>query len=555
MWTILGAIASIARDKTDAPALSVLRDGHWDHKTYGTVQDEILRWASLFHRMDLKAGGVVFIILKHRADMYPAFLGAMRAGLVPSFLAYPTIKQNPTLYWAGYADLLARVRPECIVTYGDHVEHLKQYTDDFPCAILDIDAVVLPATSDPSLPSPDVLSGDDHVVLLQHSSGTTGLKKGVELNVRQIAAQFESYAQAVSLDESSRVVTWLPLYHDMGLISSFLLPLSQGAHVISIDAFDWLRRPDSLLTLIEEHNATHCWLPNFAFNHLIRTRNRKRHYNLASMVAFVSCSEPAKLETALRFAGAFQNDGLDPAALKVCYAMAETVFAVSQSGPGVTALTVNRRSLASTGAVERLEPAHPEGVALVSCGHVIPGIEIRIDTDQTGYVGEICVRGDFLFSGYHENIEATETALRDGWYHTGDMGFLYENQLYVWGRKKEILIIHGRNYYATDIEEIISTLDGVKPGRAVAFSLFDDRSGSEEAYILAESLSGDPQDQDALRERIQTAIFDRLELSVKKVEIVPDGSIIKTTSGKISRKDNKDRYEQDRLLASAEPTA
>ncbi len=545
MQTILDALAAHAAEDATRTALTVLGDGRWTSLSYGALHGQVLDWAGRFHALSCPADSVVFFVLRHRVEMYPAFLGAMRAGLIPSFLPFPTSKQDARTYWSSHATLLARVQPRCVVTYGENVGQLASLVDGATCAVLDIDGLTQAThLAEHALPSLDTVASGERIALLQHSSGTTGLKKGVALSFDAIRWQIEAYAPAIGARHDSRIVSWLPLYHDMGLITSFLLPLTLGAEIVSFDAFDWLQRPDMLLKLIAEHRATHCWLPNFAFNHLVRTRDRKHRYDLSSLVALISCSEPAKPETIHRFRTAFAPDGLPPHALQVCYAMAETVFAVTQTARDAEPriLAVDQTALSAEKRVVPVPPGHPNAASFVSCGRPVGDIALEIAAAPGQDVGEIVLRGRFLFGGYYRNPQDSEAVLRSGAFRTGDTGFLHQGELFVCGRLKEMLIVHGRNYYATDIEEIASLVPGVKPGRAVAFALFNPGTASEEAVLLAESERVDPAEQAALRQAVRDAVFDRLELTLKTVEILPLGQIIKTTSGKISRKDNLERY-------------
>jgi acyl-CoA synthetase (AMP-forming)/AMP-acid ligase II len=542
MKLLLSAVSHYAAVAADRIALRVRRDGEWTVISYGELNQLTLAWAAFFYDLGCAPGSVIFIVLKHRAEMYSAFLGAMRAGLVPSFLPFPTPKQDGPSFWSSHAILFARVRPVCILTYGPNVAIIRDILGEDACHVLDIEALALPKTA-PGIPLAQV-EAETNIALLQHSSGTTGLKKGVILTYGQIRAQISAYATSIGADADSRIVSWLPVYHDMGLITSFIMPMTLGAEVISIDAFDWLARPDMLLTLIGEYRATHCWLPNFAFNHLIRTRDRKRQYDLSSLRALVSCSEPAKPETMQRFAETFDAHGLPPYALQVCYAMAEAVFGVTQTAPQKTprVLAVDPVALLER---KQLAPAGEEHTAplrFLSCGKPVGDIHVRIDAEPGTNVGEIILEGSFLFSGYYLNQEATDAAITGTTFRTGDLGFMDNGELFICGRLKELLIIHGRNYYATDIEEAASSVPGVKPGRTVAFSVFDPVTASEAAILLAEAEPGSEVAHQALQKSIRNAVFDRFELALKSVEILSVGEIIKTTSGKNSRKDNRERY-------------
>ncbi|MCJ2045377.1 AMP-binding protein [Methylobacterium sp. J-078] len=502
------------------------------------------------------AGGssnVVLLFLRHHPLQLPAYLGTMMAGLVPSFMAFPTPKQDPAHYWASHAELVARIRPALVITYPEIAPELEALCAGLPTRILLIDDL---AAGGP--PAGTVAPAPQDTALLQHSSGTTGLKKGVVLTFGQIEAQATAYAPTIALGPGSTVVSWLPYYHDMGLFTAFLIPLTVGATIVSMDAFEWVARPASLFETIERFQGTHCWLPNFAFQHLVNTvpsaESGASAYRLESMVRFVSCSEPVKAASLSAFTRAFAGFGIGPGHMSACYAMAETGFAVSQSDPSRhdPVRWYAAEALATQGRAVAVSADHPGARALVSNGAPIAGVEVRIIPAPEGagtggpprgaVVGEIAVRGRIVFSGYDRDEAATAKAFLDGWYRTGDIGFLDEGELFVSGRIKDVIIVHGRNYFAHDIEEIVSGIAGVIPGRAVAVGVTNEAVGSEDVVVLAESRLEAEEEARALKRAVKRLVFDRLELTVRSVHLVRPGWLTKTSSGKISRSENLARH-------------
>jgi acyl-CoA synthetase (AMP-forming)/AMP-acid ligase II len=472
----------------------------------------------------------------------------MRAGAIPTFLPYPTAKQDPDLYWRGQAELFARVRPACVLAHAAILPRIAELTAGFGCALVDVDEPVsLSAWG--VVPPLEAIEARDRVALLQHSSGTTGAKKGVALTFGMIADQNAAHAAALEASPGDLTVSWLPLYHDMGLIAAFLFPISLGSCVVSLDAFEWLLRPAALFEAIELYRATHTWLPNFAFNHLVRTHDPARTYDLSSMRAFVNCSEPCKPATFDAFATAFAGSGVNRAMLRTCYAMAETVFAVTLSPPRSEPRTLAVDPEALRTRDEAVTPLG-EGLAFLSCGKPLDGVELRIAAQSGANVGEIQLRGRFVFSEYYGNPDATAQSFAGGWYKTGDLGFLYEGDLYVCGRRKEMLIVHGQNFYANDIEAVAGEVAGVKPGRVAVFAVFDEGAGSEEAVVLAETGFDDETSRLDLVRRIRADVYSRLGLQVRTVELRAPGELVKTTSGKMSRDENLRRY-----VAAAGPAA
>jgi len=546
MPELLGAMYGHAATRPTAPALLVAGSKRYRQFAYADLAREIDRWAARFTSLQFEPDAIVAIVLEHRYELYPAFLGAMRAGAIPTFLPFPTPKQDPVLYWNGQRELFARVRPACVVTESALAGPLGALCPP-PCIVHDIDTPWdVPAVD---LPPLEAVERPERIALLQHSSGTTGAKKGVALTYRAIAMHNAAAARALEAQTSDLTVSWLPLYHDMGLIAAFLLPMWVGSRVVSLDAFEWLLNPASLLEAIERYRATHAWLPNFAFEHLVRTHDGDRTYDLRSMRAFVDCSEPCRPATFARFAATFAASGVTPDALRTCYAMAETVFAVTLGSPHEPARTicVDAAALRSHGA---LAAAGPDGAELLSCGRPLAGVELRILATEGQDVGEIAVRAPYLFSEYHRNPEATANAFVDGWYATGDLGFVRDGELFVCGRRKEMLVVHGQNFYSNDVEAAVNEVEGVKPGRVAVFGRFDDATGSEEAVVLAESEEADEARKLALVRHIRSHVYSVLGLQVRTVEIRGVGELIKTTSGKISRDENERRFAQAALSVS-----
>lgn len=547
--TLLEALAHHASQTPEKVALKFISGGQLKVQTYAELAKETARFARYFTEQGDVEGREVLLILQHCPELYPAFLGAMQAGAIPAMLPFPTPKQNPESYWSAHKTLLARIQPGMVLGYEGIRERLETILPE-GCAMATLDGLSLPDPAPAAaLPDPDCTA------LLQHSSGTTGLKKGVMLSYRQIAEQVASYGSALNLSESDVVISWLPLYHDMGLISSFLLPISAGLTIVSMDPFEWVTTPLALLHEAARHRATLCWMPNFAFSHM------RQHYemsgdelpDLSYLRAVISCSEPVRADTLSRFTACFAPAGLNPNAAKACYAMAETVFAVAQSPMDASprVVHVRRQSIeARDNPVALVSADSPDSMSFVSNGPVIDGLELRIACDDaaipvtpdapTSGVGEVQIRGRFLFSGYARNPEATEGAFTaDGWYRTGDLGFADRGDLFICGREKELLIIHGKNFYAGDVEQIVNTVEGIKPGRCVAFSVVDARSDSEECIIMAESTLEGKAELRQLKREVKTAVYDGLALMVRTVELVGPGTLSKTTSGKTSRADNK----------------
>jgi acyl-CoA synthetase (AMP-forming)/AMP-acid ligase II len=272
------------------------------------------------------------------------------------------------------------------------------------------------------------------------------------------------------------------------------------------------------------------------------------------MRGFTNCSEPVSFGAMNEFAAAFRHIGVKDSALWVCYAMAENAFAVTASG-GLSEtprmISADRQKYAQ-GII--IPTAEDSGIGLVSCGVPIEGCEIRVVDDQRqqlpdAQIGEISLRSTFMLTGYVRSPELTREAIDDSkWYYTGDLGFLIEGRLYVTGRKKDLLIVGGRNFYPQDIEGIVGSCEGTIPGRTVAIGTEDLELGTQKVVILAESHLSDEMAKSKLATTIRQQVFDGLDCPIAEVHIVPHMWLLKTSSGKIARQPNLEKYRAEHAV-------
>lgn len=536
----VAALCERAAKSPDSVFCRVLVSGSALTVSCGVALAHSQRYANMFLHMGLQPGDVVVIILRHSEELYFAFLGAMLARCVPSFMPFPSAKQDPEQYWTQHQAVFARIGVAAVVAYPELRPLIERH-----CPGL---ATMTPAETEGVSQDFDAPArGPDEIAFLQHSSGTTGLKKGVLLSYRAVCEQVGRYAEEMQFGAEDVIVSWLPLYHDMGLIACFMLPLMTGVPFVSLDAFEWVARPQLLFEAIRDYRGTHVWLPNFAFHHLCRTVNASKPIDLSSIKVFIDCSEPCRLETLEMFAGDFKEFGVRLDQCRVCYAMAETVFAVTQTPQGdvVRSFAANPDELARGRAVSA---AGATARRIASVGRPLPDVRLKLiaaDGSEAapGYVGEVAIRAPFLFSGYHKDPERTAAKLRDGWYHTGDLGFVADGELYLLGRTDDLLILNGRNVLAHEVEFAINaSVEQIKPGRCIALGVFNAEVGSQELVILAEPLDGGPDAGRMLRRQIKGVVLNAYGLIPREVQIVPPGWLVKSTSGKIARGLTLDKY-------------
>ncbi len=484
----------------------------------------------------------VVLIMPQGIAAMTAFVGAMMLGAVPAFLAYPNFKVDAAKYRSGLAGVTANLRAKAVVIEHDFPEQMLD------CVSLTANSKLLragreqsgPEQADERLPATSVILPDS-VAFIQHSAGTTGLQKGVALTHGAVLRQLGYLADALMINAEDRVYSWLPLYHDMGLIACFMLPLVCQLPVVMQSPIDWVMQPESMLQVITQFRCTLGWMPNFAFQFVPRKTPRDRwgDYDLSSLRALVNCSEPIRATSMDEFRNAFR---IRPGILQTSYAMAENVFAVTQSQVNTepARIWMDRKSFEP---VNRTSDAADLTVAFTSSGQLLPNQQVRIDPQSAGIsgnVGEILIKTDCLFDGYFNRPDLTAEAMVDGWYHTGDIGFLQDGELYVVARKKDLLIVGGENIYPQDIEEIVGSHPAIHDGRAIAMGLYNPDLGTEDVIVVAEvedeSLLADAI---KLEQDLRGKIVAGLGMSVRAIYLKPPKWIVKSTAGKAARSETR----------------
>jgi acyl-CoA synthetase (AMP-forming)/AMP-acid ligase II len=500
----------------------------------------------------IQKGEVCAIIARHNAMLYPLYMACVCAGAIPAVLAYPNPRLHPDKFREGLEGMGQRSGLDWILTERALEGVLQPLLGDGRSTIRGLQ-FPFDASEYWEGVGPGVQPGIAHdprpsdPLLLQHSSGTTGLQKPVLLSHGTVLEHVVEYGRFLGISPEDKVVSWLPLYHDMGLIAALHLPLALGIPTIQLDPFEWVLDPSMLLQAVSAERATISWLPNFAFSMMADKIKEEDLENVAldSLRMVINCSEPVRHADQEKFFCRFANRGLRRDALSSCYAMAETTFAVTQTLPGLepTTLAVDPKSM-SEGEVR--PPVQGAAVRVcVSSGQIIPGCHIRIvdeDCNDLGdrRVGEVVIKSATMFDGYRNYPEKTVAAMRDGWYLSGDYGFKDGCDYYIIGRKKDVVIIAGNNIYPEDVETVVNGIAGVIPGRVVAFGEEDPNFGSERLSVIAETPLTDETELRKLRLEIIKAGM-AIDLTITNVYLVAPRFLVKSSAGKPSRSANKER--------------
>ncbi len=548
--TLASLLVSHAALAPDRPALHLLFSKQPDHTlTYRGLLEAAAGFARAYAQAGLLPGDVIVLIQQHGPGLAAAFWGAILHGAIPSIMPFLTEKLAPEKYRDELAALVAITRPAGIVTYPEFAPEVHAaLAPDSPVRAVLLESGIAPDPAPDPASLPGLACGPEDIVLLQHSSGTTGLQKGVALSHRAVLNQLDTYAAALRLADDDVVVSWLPLYHDMGLIAGFVMPVLRRLPLVLLSPFDWVRAPYRLMQAVTRYRGTLSWLPNFAYNfcaHKIRDRDLEG-VDLSSWRAVINCSEPMRWESHQAFTERFAPYGLRPEALATCYAMAENVFAVTQGGIGAPVVVdeVDRRALISD---KKALPANGERFKMLSAGPPLPNVQVRILDEQRAdlperHIGEIALRSDCMLTGYFHRPDLTERAFHDGWYLTGDLGYLADGEVYITGRMKDLIIVGGKNVHPQDLESLAGEVPGVHPGRVVAFGVFNEAQGTEEVAVVAEVDTEDEDERAQLSNDVRQAINKGSDVAVRYVHLVGPRWVLKTSSGKLARAANREKY-------------
>lgn len=526
---------------------------------FGEFRERARLHAAILREQGIDSGDRVVILMPQSITAMVSFAAAMMLGAVPAFLAYPNFKVDPTKYRSGLAGVTANLSAKAVVI-----------DPEFPDEMLDCVALgaetrlIRPGNAykrEHFVEPESTQIAPESLAFIQHSAGTTGLQKGVALTHAAVLRQIEHLAHVLRIDPlHDRIYSWLPLYHDMGLIACFMLPMICHLPVVIQSPIDWVMQPESMLQIITESKCTLAWMPNFAFQFVPRRTAPKRwaDYDLSSLRLVINCSEPVRASSMREFQTAFH---IASGVLQCSYAMAENVFAVTQSeiDAAPNTLWIDGQQYRTAHRIVPVPQDAPGAVSFTSSGRLLPNQQVRIISDSGAIapedtVGEIAIQSDCVFTGYYNRPDLTAKAFLDGWYRTGDLGFLFQDELYVVGRKKDLLIVGGENIYPQDIEEIVGAHHAIHDGRAIAMGSYNPEIGTEDIVVVAEVEKLEMLAQASeIEQQIRSSIVAALGIAVKRIFLKPPKWIVKSTAGKPARSATREKLLQEHPELSTEP--
>jgi fatty-acyl-CoA synthase len=415
-----------------------------------------------------------------------------------------------------------------------------------------------------NVPTGDALEIPRHdperLVILQYTSGSTSEPKGVMIPDRVLSANIDAACDAALLTEGDVMVSWLPLYHDMGLVGFLSIPMTKGVDLVQAAPQDFLAHPGNWMQWLSDYGGTATAGPNFSWVLATRALKRMRDLDLSKLTLALSGAEPVDPKAVDAFVVEAARFGFQPGGVFPAFGMAEVAIAGTfpPRGRGLRTDVVDRVVLETQRVAKPMEVAHVDDLsvsarALPLLGFAVPGLEMKVVNPDTfeevpeRHVGELLLRGTSVTPGYYKRPDATAALFRDGWLCTGDLAYLLDGELVLCGRIKDVIIVGGRNVFPEDIERAVGPLDGVRAGNVIAFGM-EGYKGKESVVVVAEVRVSDTSGGlDEIRERIHHRTLDVCGIPPRDVMLVTPGTLPKTSSGKLQRAKCREEYLAEEL--------
>jgi len=515
--------------------------------SFEALASRVAERAGVLIATGLGRGDHVVLVIPERQEFVLTFLGCLWAGIVPVPVAPPMGIDQLTAYIERSRHIVHASKARTLVTTAQ----LKAVSGSLLSNDLRKLETVEELGRDPS-PRLDLAApSPDSTAFLQFTSGSTSRPKGVLLTHRNLTVNCHALAKSgMGMTVDDVLCSWLPFFHDFGLIGMVLAPIFTGSSAVYMPPLLFLKRPVEWLRAITRHQGTVSFAPNFGYSHCAKRVTDLDGLDL-SRWRYAGCgAEPVRMSTLRSFSAKFETVGFRPSAFTAGYGMAESTLAVSfdksEDGPRYDSL--HPAKLHAHGRAEPIDDA--DAIDVVCCGAPFEGHEAKA-VDESGrtcpdrVIGEIALKGPSVMSGYYDNPSATAAAIQDGWLHTGDLGYTVDGRIYITGRKKEIIIVAGANYYPTDIEHAVSKLEGIRTGNVVAFGISPREQ--DEALIVCAETSVPKEQHEALEIQVRSRVAQVIGLEIHDVVLIEAGTLPKTSSGKLQRCDVKAMYLGNRL--------
>ncbi len=549
--TLLEVLDAHAAAQPDRVHLRLLDDGGERTLTYRELLDAAAAVGrGLAVRHGIEPGETVALMLPTSIDYFVTFFGVLLAGAVPVPIYPPARPSQLEDHLRRHTRILDNAQVAALVTVPEAVTVGRLLRAKVMSLRHVLTAAELPAPEGQD-PRPRVAAHD--LALLQYTSGSTGDPKGVTLTHANLLANIRAMGEAVRVDASDVFVSWLPLYHDMGLIGAWLGSLTLGCPLVVMSPLSFLARPARWLWAIHDAGGTLSAAPNFGYELcLAKVADEEiAGVDLSSLRFAFNGAEPVSPETLERFNERFARFGLRPDALAPVYGLAENSVGLTfpPPGRGWRIDSIDRDRFVRDGRAVSVDRDHTDALRVAACGSPIPGHQIRL-VDAVGtevgarQEGRIEFRGPSATSGYFRNPDATARLFDGDWLDTGDLGYVADGDLYVTGRVKDLIIRGGRNLHPEELELAVGEIPGIRRGRVAVFGVPDHVTGTERLVVEAETREADAGAREALRHAVTEVAVDLMGTPPDEVVLARPGSVLKTSSGKIRRAASRDLYEK-----------
>ncbi|BFM17123.1 AMP-binding protein [Maricurvus nonylphenolicus] len=528
--------------------------------TYADLHRGAQQVAAGLLRNNLEPGQAVALMLPTGRDYFDSFFGILLARGIPVPIYPPARPSQLESHLRRHANILNNAQVTMLLTVSEAKivgQLLKAQVPELK-GVYTLDDI---RQEDPSAYSA-AITGEQarelDIAFLQYTSGSTGSPKGVILSHANLLANIRAMGKVMQVDATDVFVSWLPLYHDMGLIASWLASLYFAIPLVSMSPLLFLTRPQRWLWAIHTHRGTLSASPNFGYELCLRTLEKQNPFeglDLSSWRAAFNGAEPVSPSTITRFTEAFACYGFRPEAMAPVYGLAESSVGLALPPLGRAPLIdrVQRQPLMNNGQAQPAHAEDSEALQFVAAGQPLPNHQVRI-VDEAGRElperteGRLEFCGPSATSGYYRNAEATAKLFSDKWLDSGDRAYMAEGDIFITGRSKDIIIRAGRNLYPHELEEKIGNIDGIRKGCVAVFASKDKHSETETLVVLAETREDDETVRAQLRESITELCIELMETPPDDIVLAPPYAVPKTSSGKIRRAASRENYEKGEII-------
>jgi 1-acyl-sn-glycerol-3-phosphate acyltransferase len=528
-------------------------DGEPEELTYKDLLERSRVVAAGLAGVGVGPGQAVGVMLPTGLEYFAAFFGIQRAGGIPVPLYPPARKSQIEDHLRRQAGILQTAGAEVLVTFPEVLPLARLLGAQLPGLRRVVTVADLSAGQ---AAFPAIRVKDDDVAFLQFTSGSTGAPKGVVLTHANLLANLRSIGRGADIRSDDVVVSWLPLYHDMGLIGCWMGSLYFGMPLVLMSPLTFLAKPSRWLWALHRHHGTLSAAPNFAYELCLNkiTDEEIEGLDLSSWRMALNGAEPVSPEAVRRFLDRFDRYGFRPGAMAPVYGLAEASLALAfpplDRPPLVDA--VQREPFQRSGRAVPAAPDDPNALRFVSCGFPLVDHEIRIVDDAGREVaerqeGRLEFKGPSVTSGYFRNPEATAKLVRGEWRDSGDRAYIAAGEVYITGRVKDVIIRAGRNLYPHELEAAVGEIPGIRKGCVAVFGSADPATGTERLVVMAETRERDEAALERLRQAVQNATIDLLGTPAEVVALVLPHSVPKTSSGKVRRSAAREAFESGRI--------